>query len=157
MLPGIIYVSDSELGWQPVGESWLQKRKESEATALRPCFTKLVSAMLDFVRCGAVGARMRSRPQYHRCCGYSPAAFLSARRLKLHPVMGNQDVCQIGTLLTLLDGSLAALTGEVISRCSDAVCVIGALRCALVSVDGAVNVLARPTFGADATDPTTLL
>ena len=34
-------------------------------------------------------------------------------RLKLHPVMSNQDVCQVGTLLTLLDGSLVALTGEM--------------------------------------------
>jgi hypothetical protein len=33
--------------------------------------------------------------------------------LKLHPVMSNQDVCQVGTLLTLLDGSLAALTGAM--------------------------------------------
>jgi len=35
------------------------------------------------------------------------------RRLKLHPVMNNQDVCQVGTLLTLLDGSLKALTGAM--------------------------------------------
>ena len=34
-------------------------------------------------------------------------------RLKLHPVMSNQDVCQVGTLLTLLDGSLAALSGAI--------------------------------------------
>jgi hypothetical protein len=31
-------------------ESWLQKLKESEAAAFRPCFTKLVGHMLDFVR-----------------------------------------------------------------------------------------------------------
>ena len=51
-MAGIIYVSDSELGWQPMVESWLQKLKESEAAALRPCFTKLVGHMLDFVRRG---------------------------------------------------------------------------------------------------------
>ena len=49
-MAGIIYVSDSELGWQPVVESWLQKLKESEAAALRPCFAKFVGHMLDFVR-----------------------------------------------------------------------------------------------------------
>jgi len=57
VVPGIIYVSNSELGWQPVVESWLQKRKESEAAALRPCFNKLVGAMLDFVRRGVWRAR----------------------------------------------------------------------------------------------------
>ena len=30
---GIIYVSDSELGWQPVVASWLQARPEREAAA----------------------------------------------------------------------------------------------------------------------------
>ena len=53
MRAGIIYVSDSELGWQPMVESWLQKLKESEAAALRPCFGKLVGNMLDFVRCAS--------------------------------------------------------------------------------------------------------
>ena len=53
LLAGIIYVSDSELGWQPVVESWLQKRKDSEAAALRPCCEKLLGAVLDFVRRGA--------------------------------------------------------------------------------------------------------
>lgn len=47
---GIIYVSDVELGWGPVVESWLNKKREPEVAALRPCFDKLVGAMLDFVR-----------------------------------------------------------------------------------------------------------
>lgn len=49
---GIIYVSDVELGWGPVVESWLNKKREPEVAALRPCFDKLVGPMLDFVRCG---------------------------------------------------------------------------------------------------------
>lgn len=49
---GIIYVSDVELGWGPVVESWLGKKRESEVAALRPCFDKLVGAMLDYVRYG---------------------------------------------------------------------------------------------------------
>ena len=47
---GIIYVSDSELGWQPVVASWLQGRPEREAAALRPCFDKFVVPLLDYVR-----------------------------------------------------------------------------------------------------------
>ena len=47
---GIIYVSDVELGWGPVVESWLQKRREPEIAALRPRFDQLLGAMLDFVR-----------------------------------------------------------------------------------------------------------
>ena len=48
-------------------------------------------------------------------------SLLSTRRLKLHPVMSNQDVCQVGTLLTLLDGSLKALTGAMIRKYSHTV------------------------------------
>ena len=121
---GIIYVSDSELGWQPVVASWLQvggwagcgwaggaccgswevtsavddarfsrlwteppphppslaqSRPEREAAALRPCFDKYVGPLLDFVR------------------------------LELRPVMHNEQVCQVQTLLTLLTGVLKPL------------------------------------------------
>lgn len=47
---GIIYVSDSELGWQPMVASWLQARPEREAAALRPCFDKYVDPLLEHVR-----------------------------------------------------------------------------------------------------------
>jgi dynein heavy chain len=79
---GIIYVSDSELGWQPVVASWLQSRPEREAAALRPCFDKYVGPLLDFVR------------------------------LELRPVMHNEQVCQVQTLLTLLTGVLKPLAGS---------------------------------------------
>ena len=47
---GIIYVSETELGWQPVVASWLQTRRPQEAAALKPCFDKYVERMLDYVR-----------------------------------------------------------------------------------------------------------
>ncbi len=47
---GIIYVSDSELGWGPVVASWLQTRRPAEAAALKPCFDKYVERVLDFIR-----------------------------------------------------------------------------------------------------------
>ncbi|KAI3432720.1 hypothetical protein D9Q98_004263 [Chlorella vulgaris] len=75
---GIIYVSGSELGWAPVVASWLAARSEREAAALRPCFDKYVAATLDYVR------------------------------LELRPVMHNEPVCQVSTLLTLLSGVLKA-------------------------------------------------
>ena len=36
---GIIYVSDTELGWEPVVESWLAQRRKAEVEAIRPCST----------------------------------------------------------------------------------------------------------------------
>ena len=47
---GIIYVSDSELGWGPVVASWLQTRRPAEAAALKPCFDKYVERVLEFIR-----------------------------------------------------------------------------------------------------------
>jgi dynein heavy chain, axonemal len=73
---GIIYVSDTELGWEPGVKSWLQRREAHEATGLQPCFDKYVQRMLDFIR------------------------------LNLSPVMYNEQVCQVNTLLTLLKGCL---------------------------------------------------
>ena len=78
---GIIYVSDSELGWEPVVASWLQRQLEAEASALRPCFDRLVAPLLDFIR------------------------------ISLKPVMHNETVCQVNTLLTLLTGVLKPLGG----------------------------------------------
>ena len=71
---GIIYVSDSELGWEPVIKSWLARRDAAEATILQPLFDKYVNRLLDFIR------------------------------LNLRPVMYNEQVCQVNTLSTLLNG-----------------------------------------------------
>ncbi|DBA69380.1 TPA: Dynein gamma chain, flagellar outer arm [Trebouxia sp. C0005] len=73
---GIIYVSDSELGWGPVVASWLQTRRPAEAAALKPCFDKYVERVLDFIR------------------------------VNLKAVMYNEAVCQVTTLMTLLNGCL---------------------------------------------------
>ena len=47
---GIIYVSETELGWKPLVASWLAKLKPQEQAALKPCFDKYVDALLDVVR-----------------------------------------------------------------------------------------------------------
>ena len=47
---GIIYVSDSELGWAPAVATWLQTRRPQEAAALKPCFDKYTQHMLDNTR-----------------------------------------------------------------------------------------------------------
>ena len=73
---GIIYVSDSELGWEPVVASWIQKRKDPEKAILPGLFKLYVQPLLDFVR------------------------------LNLRPVVYNENVCQVGTLLKLLEGML---------------------------------------------------
>ena len=77
---GIIFFSDSELGWQPPVESWLQSRPEREATVLRECFDRLVGPALGFVRT--------------QCA----------------PVMATEAACLVGTLLTLLTGTLGPST-----------------------------------------------
>ena len=73
---GIIYVSDSELGWKPVVASWLAKRRPQEATVMKPLFDKYVGDLFDYIR------------------------------LNLRPTMPNQEVCQVGTLLSLLEACL---------------------------------------------------
>ena len=85
---GIIYVSDTELGWKPVVESWLQTRSAQETAALKPIFDKYVDEVLDLIR------------------------------LSLSPVMFNEVVSQITTLLKLLDGILKPFTeeGEALSE-----------------------------------------
>ena len=130
---GIIYVSDVELGWGPLAASWLQGRRPAEAALLQPCFDKFVGRALDFVRraaprlflfllhalthwqpvsfgslceltlCGSAWWRqVRGRPE---------GAALAGRRLNLKPVLHNEVVCQVGTLLTLLDGTLGKTAG----------------------------------------------
>lgn len=85
---GIIYVSETELGWEPLVKSWLQARKTHEKASLEPCFSKYVKVMLNYVR------------------------------LNLKPVLHNEQVCQVNTLLTLLNGVLKKYTetNEVLSE-----------------------------------------
>jgi dynein heavy chain len=75
---GIIYISETELGWEPVVQSWLEKRRPAEAALLKPCFAKYVGEMLQFVR------------------------------LETKEVMKNQPVCQVrkhpGSVLILVPG-----------------------------------------------------
>lgn len=167
---GIIYVSDSELGWQPVVASWLQvcaregrgmniavelelrivhewscwdeplnprppsprltscplqSRPEREAAALRPCFDKYVGPLLDFVR------------------------------LELRPVMHNEQVCQVQTLLTLLTGVLKPLAGGSGGGGGSGGATLAPdhyerlfLYCATWSLGGLLDARERPRFDA---------
>lgn len=85
---GIIYVSDTELGWEPVVESWLAQRRKAEVEAIRPCFTKYVSQTFEYLR-------------------------LNAKQ-----VMHNENICQLQTLLDLLAASLkkAEAENEILSE-----------------------------------------
>ena len=71
---GIIYFSESELGWKPLVDSWLQQRPLRESKLLRPCFDTLLGPAIEYVR---------------KNC---------------HPVVENSDFCLVQTLLTLLNG-----------------------------------------------------
>ena len=71
---GIIYFSASELGWEPVVETWLSKRTGRESTLLRPCFNRLLGPTLEFIRSNC------------------------------SPIMNNEDICLVMSLLTLLEG-----------------------------------------------------
>ena len=82
---GIIYVSDSELGWKPLAASWLQQRRPGDATVLRPCFDKFVAPVLEFVRLECRNT-MPGAPWPHV----------------------SRDMCQVTTLLTLLGAALKA-------------------------------------------------
>ena len=80
---GIIYVSDTELGWRPLVASWLETRGKAETEALSPLFEKYVDDLITFIK------------------------------LECRPVMGgipwehvSRDFCSIGSLLTMLDASL---------------------------------------------------
>ena len=80
---GIIYVSDTELGWRPLVASWLDTRSKAETEALRPLFEKYVDDLITFIK------------------------------LECRPVMGgipwehvSRDFCSVGSLLTMLDASL---------------------------------------------------
>jgi dynein heavy chain len=78
---GIIYVSDTELGWEPVVQSWLaecSKREHCKAfvPGLQACFDKYVARMLEYVR------------------------------INMHPMMYNETSGTVKTLLTLLTATL---------------------------------------------------
>lgn len=78
---GIIYVSDVELGWEPVVASWMADREAKSGRAqdrehLMPLFSKYVKTMLDSLRTA------------------------------MRPVMSNQDVCYVQYLLDLLEAIL---------------------------------------------------
>ncbi|KAL4452763.1 hypothetical protein ABPG75_008425, partial [Micractinium tetrahymenae] len=122
---GIIYVSDSELGWGPVAASWLQARTEAEAAALRPCFDKYVTPLLDFIR------------------------------LELRPVMSNEQVCQVSTLLTLLSGVLKPLSGSGSGSAASSAAPMATdhyerlfLYCCTWSLGGLLDARDRPRFDA---------
>jgi dynein heavy chain len=44
---GQIYVSETDLGWKPVLEKWLQSRKAQEADILRESLSKVIDTLLD--------------------------------------------------------------------------------------------------------------
>lgn len=88
---GIIYVSDTELGWQPLVASWLAKRKPSEAALLQPSFDRYVERMLQFVRWAirlsillahgrfiAVSPGHGVRSWITRFCSYNPRAHITS-------------------------------------------------------------------------------
>ena len=47
---GIIYVSDSVLGWAPPVQTWLDGRREGERNILKPLFDNIAGPMLEFVK-----------------------------------------------------------------------------------------------------------
>jgi len=46
---GIIYVSDSSLGWQPLVQSWIQVRRVSEQAILKSLLDKMLEPLIEFV------------------------------------------------------------------------------------------------------------
>jgi dynein heavy chain len=92
---GIIYVSDSELGWNPLVNSWLDTRRPQEAALLRPFFVTYIDALIRTMK------------------------------LECKPVMNgipwehvSRDFCSITSLLTLLNAVLldAVRTSEIFSE-----------------------------------------
>jgi dynein heavy chain len=80
---GIIYVSETELGWRPLVASWLDTRPKAEATILKALFDKYVDPLIHHMRmtCKPV---MSGAPWDHV----------------------SMDFCQVTTLITLLKGVL---------------------------------------------------
>lgn len=86
---GIIYVSENELDWRQLMESWLATRAKAEATVFRPCFDKIVEPLFNAIK-SKFDPVCQGRPWKH----YTRA------------------LCQMKTLLQLLeahiDGTIAA-------------------------------------------------
>eukprot|EP00217_Crustomastix_stigmatica_P013603 CAMPEP_0183798542 /NCGR_PEP_ID=MMETSP0803_2-20130417/19119_1 /TAXON_ID=195967 /ORGANISM="Crustomastix stigmata, Strain CCMP3273" /LENGTH=4519 /DNA_ID=CAMNT_0026043227 /DNA_START=42 /DNA_END=13598 /DNA_ORIENTATION=- len=86
---GIIYVSDTELGWRPKSKSWLDTRRKEEGEILSACFDKFVGPLLDTMR-------LKCRP----ICSGIPWPHVS------------RDFCAVTSLCTLLDGMLKDAVAE---------------------------------------------
>ena len=85
---GIIYVSEADLGWQPMATSWLATRKPEEAKELEGFFEKYLNPMLEFVlrecspkmNCGEMGlvasltTQLSARCAAQQYCGLLPEA-----------------------------------------------------------------------------------
>ncbi|PNH08753.1 Dynein gamma chain, flagellar outer arm [Tetrabaena socialis] len=112
---GIIYVSDIELGWEPMVKSWLQKREPGESAALTPLFAKYVDRMLEFVR------------------------------ISLKPVMYNEQVSIVTTVMTLLNGYLRSFK-EAGTSLSDTKYERIFLYCMTWSLGGLLEMKERPLF-----------
>lgn len=114
---GIIYVSDSELGWGPPVQSWLAKREPAVAASLKTFFDKYVSHMLEFVR------------------------------INLKSTMHNEQVCQVKTLITLLEGCLQRYGAAAAS--SPAMLERIFLYCLTWSLGSLIDAKDRPAFDAE--------
>jgi len=92
---GIIYVSETELGWVPLVDSWLDTRRKAEAEMLRLCFDKYVDGLLQVMRLSCKPV-MTGSPWDHV----------------------SRDFCQVTTLITLLEACLepSDKAGETLSE-----------------------------------------
>ncbi|GBG77441.1 hypothetical protein CBR_g23890 [Chara braunii] len=113
---GIIYVSETELGWEPVVASWLEDRKPAEVALLKPLFDKYVPAMLTFVR------------------------------LEVKEVMKNQPVCQVNTLLILLNACLQKAAERSTEALAEDQCERIFLYVLTWSIGGLLNLSDRSKF-----------
>ena len=80
---GIIYVSETELGWRPLVASWLDTRPKSEAATLQNLFDKYVDPLIHHMKMTSKFV-MSGSPWEHV----------------------SRDFCQVTTLITLLKGCL---------------------------------------------------
>ena len=115
---GIIYVSDVELGWEPVMKSWLARRDPSEAAILQPLFDKYVNRMLDYIRLNlkpVMSNEQVSEGGSHEWGVGRKESCLVYESLPLddcsHPggtLCSALQVCLVNTLSTLLNGHVKA-------------------------------------------------
>ena len=120
---GIIYVSETELGWRPLVASWLDTRPKAEAAVLKALFDKYVD------------------PLFH------------TMKMTCKPVMGgapwehvSRDFCQVTTLITLLRGCLLPHEDEKAAKSplSDAHYEKMFLYCVTWSLGGMLQASDRP-------------